>query len=232
MKKTITILLALTIVYNLTAQEKDTSVEKQFFILQKTIDDLKKEMTELREKVYEIELRTSPNQIKQQVLRTLNLPEYTHTVMLKNGSIVKGKLVKESMDEVIIQTGVGYLKILKKDIDHISDINYKEAKLVFFGPIEEKVFENRIEYEGRIKNTGLRRADFPRVIIEVYDEKAKLIASDTTYVEGNHFIYKTGVETDCTIEPEQVLPFKCVVYIPEGRKPSYYIKRVLWEEFE
>jgi len=221
--------LLISVVYS--QQKKDAS-EKQFFEIKKSIEELKKEMELLREKVYEIEIEASDSRLKEKVKNILNLPEITNTIILKNGSIIKGKLVKEDIDKVIIQTNMGYLTLYKRDIEQITSADYKEAKLIFSGPVEELVYKNRIEYNGKIKNIGLRRADFPRVIIEAYDEKANLIDADTTYLEGRPFIYKTGVQTDCTIYPEEELPFKCIIYIPEGRKYSHYIKKVEWEEFE
>lgn len=44
----------------------------------------------------------------------INVPELTHEILLNNGTIVKGKVLHEDLDRIIIQTQIGLLTISKK----------------------------------------------------------------------------------------------------------------------
>lgn len=106
----------------------------------------------------------------------INVPELTHEILLNNGTIVKGKVLHEDLDRIIIQTQIGLLTISKKEIKLTRPAEIPKAKCIIDGPITEKVHEDKRIFKGKIKNEGIRRADFPKIIFHLYDEATNLIA--------------------------------------------------------
>lgn len=217
--------------FSQTGVKKKISISKKFFKVDQNIDELRKEMAELRKQVREIEIRTSVPEIRKEINKLINVPELTHEILLNNGTVVKGKILHEDLDKIIIQTQIGQLTIFKSEIKLTRPAEVPKAKCVIDGPITEKVHEDKREFRGKIKNEGIRRADFPKIIFYLYDEATNLIASDSTFVAGNFHMYQSGVQTDATIEPGQSFPFECSVKFPTGSSVSYYIKKISWEEF-
>lgn len=218
--------------FSQTRTKKKISVSKKFFEVEQNIDELRKEMADLRKQIREMEIRTSVPEIRKEINKLINVPELTHEILLNNGTIVKGKVLHEDLDRIIIQTQIGLLTISKKEIKLTRPAEIPKAKCIIDGPITEKVHEDKRIFKGKIKNEGIRRADFPKIIFHLYDEATNLIASDSIFVRGNFHIYQSGVQTDAAIEPGQSFPFECSVEFPKGTSISYYIKKISWEEFE
>lgn len=232
MKKTIPILL-LALIFSLTASaQKKTTVTEKFFEVDQDIESLRKELAEIRRQMRELEIRVSIPEIRSEINKLIQLPEMTHEIILNNGTIVKGKIIHEDMDRLVVQTQIGQLTLSKNSIKQTRKADLPKAKCVVDGPITEKVYENRRIFKGKIKNEGIRRADFVRIIFKLYDEGTHLLAADSTLVAGNYHMYKSGVQTDAAIEPGRSFDFECAVEVPEDAKVSYYIKEIKWEEFD
>lgn len=213
-------------------QQKKTTVSRKFFEVDQSIEELRKEMAKLRKEIREIEIRTSIPEIRKEINKLIQIPELTHEIIMNNGTVVRGKVVHEDIDRVIIQTQIGHLTIFKRDIKLTRPAELPKAKCIEDGAVLEEIRENKRTYKGKIINKGVRRADFTRIIFYLFDETANLVAVDSTIVVGTFHMYKCGVQTDATIEPGQSFPFECTVEYPQESVISYYTKKIVWEEFE
>jgi len=213
-------------------QSKPSTVSRKLFEVEKSVEDLRKEMAALRQQINEMEIRTSIPEIRKEINRLIQVPELSHEIMLKNGTIVKGKILHEDLDILVVQTQIGQLTISKKEIRETRPADLPKAKCVIDGAIKEEVHENKRVYRGRIKNEGIRRADFPRIAFYLYDETTNLVAADSVIVAGTYHMFLSGVQTDATIEPGQTFNFVCEVPVPPKKAIAYYVRKVAWEEFE
>lgn len=213
------------------AQTRRTTISQKFFEVDQDIKSLREEMAEVRKQMREIELRTSVPQIRKEINKLIDVPELTHEILLKNGTIVKGKIIFEDLNRVIVQTQIGQLTISKNNIQLTREADLPKAICKVVGSVKEEVYDDKRVFSGKIQNEGVRRADFPRIAFYLYDENTELVAADSTFIQGNYHMYKSGVQTDATIDPGQTFDFKCTVAVPEGSAVSYYIKEITWEEF-
>jgi hypothetical protein len=213
-------------------QPKKSTTAQKFFETDQSIEELRKELAEIRQQIRAIELRTSTPEIRKEINKLVPVPEISHEIILKNGTLVKGKIVHEDIDKIIVQTNIGQLTISKTDVRISREAEIPHAKCTLDGPITTKIFEDKTIYTGKIKNEGARRADFPQIRMQLFNDATKLIATDSVMVAGNYHMFLTGVQTDATIEPGQSFNFEITITYPIGSKVSYYIPKISWEEFE
>jgi hypothetical protein len=214
------------------AQSQQSTINQKFFEVDQDIEALHEEIADVRRQMRELEIRVSIPEIRKEINKLIQMPVMTHEILLKNGTIVKGKIIQEDLERVIIQTQIGQLTLSKDNIKLTRKIDLPKANCVVAGTIVDEVHENKRVFRGKIKNEGVRRADFARIIFELYDEATNLLAADSTLIAGNYHMYKSGVQTDATIEPGRTFDFECAVEIPEDAAVSYYIKKIKWEEFD
>jgi len=227
----IRLLFTFTLLFSLVFSQTSQTTEK-FYEIDQNVRELRAEMNQLRRLVREIEIRSSAPAIRDEINKLIQIPEITHEIVLKNGTIVKGKILHEDIDKMIIQTQIGQLTIFKNKISLTKKVEPPHAKCIIDGAITENIYQEKRIYKGKLKNDGARRADFPRVIFKLYDESANIIARDSTFIEGTYHLYESGVQSDGAIDPGESFTFECSIAIPESAKPvSYYVKEVIWEEF-
>jgi len=214
-----------------TAKPKSTTAQK-FFETDKSIEELRKELADIRQQIRAIELRTSTPEIRKEITKLVPVPEITHEIILNNGTVVKGKIIHEDINKIIVQTNIGQLTISKTDVRISREAELPHAKCILDGPITTKIFEDKTTYTGRIKNDGARRADFTQIRLQLFSDAAKLIATDSVIVAGNYHMFPSGVQTDASIEPGQSFNFEITISYPEKSKVSYYIPKISWEEFD
>jgi len=143
---------------------------------------------------------------------------------------VQGKVLRENVDAVIVQTQIGQLTLKRNLIKDIRPAEPPKAQVVIDGPITEKNFDGKKVYSGSVKNTGLARADFARIVFKLSDPSARIVATDSAFVNGKTHMYRTGVISDTSVEPGEAVTFTCPVFIPPNTKISYYTYEVHWSE--
>ncbi len=52
---------------------------------------------------------------------------------------------------------------------------------------------DRHEFSGRIKNVGQKRADFVRVVSNLFTQTTKPAGQDSVFVKGSRIMYDSGV---------------------------------------
>ncbi|MDD5539565.1 MAG: hypothetical protein PHG61_02615 [Candidatus Marinimicrobia bacterium] len=211
---------------------KTTTTAQKFFDTDKSIEELRKELSVLRQQIRDIELRTSTPVIRKEINKLVPVPDITHEIILKNGTVVKGKIIHEDIDKIIVQTNIGQLTIFKADVRISREAEKPHAKCVLDGPITTKIFDDKTIYTGKIKNEGARRADFPQIRLQLFDDATRLVAGDSVIIAGTYHMFLSGVQTDATIEPGQSFSFELTISYPAKSKVSYYIPKITWEEFE
>ncbi|MDO9548151.1 MAG: hypothetical protein Q7J65_04200, partial [Candidatus Marinimicrobia bacterium] len=98
------------------SQKKTTTVSQKFFEVDQDIETLRKELSDVRKQMRELEIRVSIPEIRKEINNLIQLPEMTHEIILNNGTVVKGKIIHEDMDRIVIQTQIGQLTLSKNSI--------------------------------------------------------------------------------------------------------------------
>ena len=205
---------------------------EHFFKLEKSVEDVQKEIEVLRTRVMKYEHKyPAPNYTKQ-LKELINKPPPAHKISLINGSIIKGTIEKDKLDYLLVDTDVGKLTINKSDIENIDDLILPNPDVVFIGHGQEEVFETHRLFTGKVMNQGSRRGDFVRVIYNLWGGNTKLIRSDSSFVKGTQIIYHSGIVTDTVLEPKQSAQFKVLISIPDSITVTYITRDVHWALFD
>lgn len=216
-----------------TASRTQLSSEKssrQFYQLEQDLDSLKKEMRTMRRYIRNTDSDISPFLLQKELQKVLSMPEVTHEIELVNGTTVRGKIIRETVDELVVQTQIGHLTLNRNLVEDTRRAKPAKAKVVLDGPIEEETHEGKRVYRGHVKNTGLRRADFVRIVFELSNPSARTVATDSAFVDGSTHMFNTSVLSDTSIEPGESASFVCTVFTPPDTKISYYTYEIHWTE--
>ena len=209
---------------------RSTSSSEEFYTLRQDVDSLKRELRALRRFIRNTGSDISPFLLQKELKKVLSFPEVTHEIELINGTTVRGKILRETVDNIVIQTQIGHLTLERNLIKSTRKAEPTRAKVVINGPIEEEIYDGKRIYRGRVKNDGLRRADFVRVVFQLSNSAAQIVATDSAFVDGNTHMYNTSILSDTSVEPGETASFVCQVFIPPGSKINYYTYEIHWTE--
>ena len=81
-------------------------------------------------------------------------------------------------------------------------------------------------------NQGDRRGDFVRVIYNLWNENTELIISDSSFVGGPQFVYRSGIVSDTILGPNQSTQFNIQVPIPDSINVAYITRDIRWELYD
>ena len=221
-----------TDILNVFADSIEIAQTEHFFKLEKSVEDVQKEIEVLRTRVMKYEHKYPEPNYTKQLKELINKPPPAHKISLKNGSIIKGTIEKDKLDYLLVDTDVGKLTINKSDIENIDDLILPTPDVVFIGHGQEEVFETHRLFTGKVMNQGSRRGDFVRVIYNLWGGNTKLIRSDSSFVEGTQVIYRSGIVTDTVLEPNQSAQFKVLISIPDSITVTYITRDVRWALFD
>jgi len=217
---------------NIFADSVEVVQTKKFYELEKSVDDIQKEVEILQARVMEYEYKPPETNYTKQLKELIDKPPPAHKISLKNGSIIEGTIEKDKLDYLFVETDVGKLTISKSEIENIDDLILPTPDIVFIGHGQEKVFETYRIFTGKVMNQGNRRGDFVRVIYNLWGENTKLIISDTSFVEGTQVVYRSGIVTDTILEPNESMQFNVQVSIADSINVAYITRDVRWELFD
>ncbi len=205
---------------------------EHFYKLEKSLEDIQKEIELLRTRVMKYEHKSPEMNYTKQLKELIDKPPPAHKISLMNGSIIEGTIKKDKLDYLLVDTNVGKLIINKSEIESIDDLILPIPDVVFIGHGQEEVFETFRLYTGKVINQGSRRGDFVRVIYNLWGEDTQLVHSDSSFVEGTQVIYRSGIVTDTVLEPNQSAQFEVQIFIPDSIKISYITRDVRWALFD
>ncbi|GIT40561.1 MAG: hypothetical protein Ct9H300mP9_4110 [Candidatus Neomarinimicrobiota bacterium] len=119
------------------------------------------------------EKQEMPN-VTRELLDLIKVPEYQYRIELRNGTVVMGDILEESGSTLVLKTQIGKL-VLKKGEKVIRRDKHEEPspKIVFLGDPFVNIYPDRQIFSGRIKNIGKKRADFVRVISNLFTQTTK-----------------------------------------------------------
>ena len=103
-----------------------------------------------------------------------------------------------------------------------------EPKVIFLGDPFVNIYPDRHEFSGRVKNVGQKRADFVRVVTNLFTQTTKPAGQDSVFVKGSRIIYDSGVIADTALEPGQTATYNFPVKIKGKRKIQYHTMDIHW----
>jgi len=204
-----------------------------FFELKSSIDLLHQQMDSLKRviSVYEKGKGAMPT-IDEELLNLIKVPQLRHRIELQNGTIVNGEIIQEDDLGIIVQTSIGQLAIEMDRVVNITEDLPPNAKVEIMGEPYVNAFPDREEIAGTIKNVGLKRADFIRVIAHLWSATTELIQTDSVFVTGQKQKYLTGIRADTSLEPGSISEFKFTIPLSKEDKVSYRTYEVRWESYK
>jgi PBP1b-binding outer membrane lipoprotein LpoB len=203
-----------------------------FYPLKETVEDIQAQLNDLHARVIEYETRVSTPSFNTEVLKMIKIPQLNHEINLTNGTLIQGTIIQENMDQLIVQTQIGQLTIDKGNVEAIKEIAPATAKIDFVGDADEKNMTESRLYSGTVTNSGLQRADFVRIIYQLWGSETDLISSDSTFIEGTQLVYQSGIITDTALRPGETAEFFLEIKSPSDKKVQYITRDIHWDSYE
>ena len=203
-----------------------------FFEIKSSIDMLRQQVDSLKKiiSVYEEGKGAIPN-INEELLNLIKIPQLRHRIELQNGTVVNGEIIEEDDLGIVVQTSIGQLAIEKDKIIDIGEDLPPAAKVELINEPFVDIYPDREEIVGTIKNVGTKRADFVRVIANLWSPTTQLIYQDSVFISGQNTKYYTGIKAKTSLDPGSISEFKLV--IPTSNENiSYRTFEVRWESYK
>ena len=203
-----------------------------FFEIKSSIDMLRQQVDSLKKiiSVYEEGKGAMPN-INEELLNLIKIPQLRHRIELQNGTIVNGEIIEEDDLGIVVQTSIGQLAIEKDKIIDIGEDLPPAAKVELINEPFVDIYPDREEIVGTIKNVGTKRADFVRVIANLWSPTTQLIYQDSVFISGQNTKYYTGIKAKTSLDPGSISEFRLV--IPTSNENiSYRTFEVRWESYK
>tara|TARA_Y100001968_G_scaffold328460_1_gene375675 strand:+ start:11197 stop:11970 length:774 start_codon:yes stop_codon:yes gene_type:complete len=205
---------------------------KPFYTVDPKLEEIESEIALLKEQVIQYQSQISTPNFNTQVLKLLKNPGIKHEIQLSNGTTIQGVIIYENANQLIVDTQIGQLQINKNEVLNTEDILPPVANLEFIGDAIEEVYQNKRAYKGSIKNNGLKRADFVRIIYTLYDQNSELIAIDSAFISGSKQIFNSGIISDASINPGNFAEFYVEINTESEKEVKYFLRDIRWEYFE
>ena len=205
---------------------------KPFYTVDPKLEEIESEIAMLKEQVIQYQSQISTPNFNTEVLKLLKNPGIKHEIQLSNGTTIQGVIIYENIDQLIVETKIGQLQINKDEVVSTEDILPPLANLEFVGDAIEEVYQSKRAYKGAIKNNGLKRADFARVIYSLHDENSNIIAIDSVFVSGSKYIYNSGIISDAAVNPGDFAEFYVSIDLNSEQEIKYFLRDIRWEYFE
>ena len=212
--------------------ETNLVMSGSFYPIKESLDDLRREMHQLKARIVEYESRVTIPTVNKEMLKMIDAPHLKHRITLSNGTIVHGNILNEDTDKMTVETQLGQITLDKITIKEYTEVSAPapEVKIqgTFTGPEQRNEGQTFI-YSGSLINSGKYKADFVRIIFNVFDEITGLIASDSSFVDGSNIKYTNGIITDSVLQPGDHGSFSVEVNVPKGAKYEYETYDIRWE---
>ena len=205
---------------------------KPFYTVDPKLEEIESEIALLKEQVIQYQSQISTPNFNTEVLKLLKNPGIKHEIQLSNGTTIQGVIIYENADQLIVETQIGQLQINKDEVINTLDVLPPLANLEFVGDAVEEIYQNQRAYKGSIKNNGLKRADFVRVVYTLHDENSNLIYTDSAFVSGAKQIFNSGIISDASINPGDFAEFYVVIETTDDKEIKYFLRDIRWEYFE
>ena len=204
--------------------------DELFFEYESNLKALETEVDSLKSVVKGYEKgQTMPN-ISRDILELIKVPDSQHRVELQNGTVVSGELLQESDSTLTLRTQIGTLVLKKEMVVRMNEMERPGPKVVFLGEPFIDYYPDRQIFSGRIQNVGEVRADFVRVIGNLFDQATQNTGMDSVFVKGSRVVYDSNVVADTALEPGQTASYTLTVQLRKGQKTEYHTMDIHWNE--
>ena len=163
--------------------------EDTFFEYKSNLRALKNQIDSLKNIVIAFEKKQTMPNISRELLDLIKVPEYQYRIELRNGTVVMGDILEESDSTLVLQTQIGKLVLKKEMVIRRDKHEEPTPKVVFLGDPFVNIYPERQVFSGRVKNIGNKRADFVRVISNLFTQTTKPAGKDSVYVKGTRIVY-------------------------------------------
>ncbi len=201
-----------------------------FFEYRYELDELKNEIDSLKQVIRVYEKRKAMPEIDPRLLELVRKPELQHRIILNNGTVVLGEIIRETDLELTIRTQLGMLVIDRKHVVKVDEETRLSPHVEWVSDPQVFAYPKKEIIKGRVKNTGQRRADFVRVIAHLWTSTTEEIGLDSAFVNGKEMIYGTGVISDTMIDPGKTADVEIVVSVQDQSRVSYRTFDIHWSE--
>ena len=204
--------------------------EDLFFEYDSNLKALKTEIDSLKRVVKGYQKgQTMPN-VSRELLDLIKVPTFQHQVELQNGTVVAGDLLEESDSTLTLKTQIGTLVLKKEMVVRMDELKKPGPKVILLGDPFIDYYPDRQIFSGQVKNVGEIRADFVRIIGNLFDQTTSNTGTDSIFVKGTRIVYESNVVADTALEPVQTAPYTLTIPITKGRKAEYHTMDIHWEE--
>jgi len=197
-----------------------------FYPVKEDLDDIRNQINDLRARVIDYETKINIPSVNTDMLKMIDFPHLQHEVETDNGNIIRGNILSEDMDKIIIETKIGQITIEKRTVISVRTVEPLTPSIVLDSEPQEKKFADKIRYSGTVTNTGGARADFVRVIFYLWGEDANLIAADSAFVDGATRILNSGIIYDSAINPNESAEYEVDVLIDNTEQIQYVTRDI------
>ena len=202
--------------------------EDQFFEYESNLRVLKNQIDSLKSIVTAFEKKQTMPNVSREILDLIKVPEFQYRIELKNGTVVLGDILNETDSTLVLKTQIGQLVLKKEMVIKRDKHEEPEPKVIFLGDPFVNIYPDRHEFSGRVKNVGQKRADFVRVVTNLFTQTTKPAGQDSVFVKGSRIIYESGVIADTALEPGQTATYNFPVKIKGRRKVQYHTMDIHW----
>ena len=201
-----------------------------FFKYESNLKALQSEIDSLKTVVQAYDQKQKMPDISREILEMINVPNFHHRIELQNGTVVLGNIQEETDSSLTLSTQIGRLVLKKEMVIRMDEYELPAPKVEFLGDPFIDYYPDRQIFSGRIKNVGKKRADFVRVVGNLWDQTTSLAGMDSIFVKGSRIVYDTDVIADTALEPGQTTTYTLIVPVKKGMKPQYHTMDIHWEE--
>lgn len=201
-----------------------------FFEYESNLKALEIEVDSLKNVVKGYEKGQSMPNISREILDLIKIPETQSRIELQNGTVVSGEILQESDSTLTLSTRIGKLVLKKEMVVRMDELQKPGPKVVFLGDPFIDYYPDKQIFSGRVQNIGQVRADFVRVIGNLFDQTTQNTGMDSVFVKGSRVVYESNVVADTALEPGQTASYVLTVQIKKGQKTEYHTMDVHWNE--
>ena len=204
--------------------------DELFFEYESNLKALEIEVDSLKNVVKGYEKGQSMPNISREILDLIKIPETQSRIELQNGTVVSGEILQESDSTLTLNTRIGKLVLKKEMVVRMDELQKPGPKVVFLGDPFIDYYPDKQIFSGRVQNIGQVRADFVRVIGNLFDQTTQNTGMDSVFVKGSRIVYESNVVADTALEPGQTASYVLTVQIKKGQKTEYHTMDVHWNE--
>ena len=204
--------------------------DELFFEYESNLKALEIEVDSLKSVVKGYEKGQSMPNISREILDLIKIPETQNRIELQNGTVVSGEILQESDSTLTLNTRIGKLVLKKEMVVRMDELQKPGPKVVFLGDPFIDYYPDKQIFSGRVQNIGQVRADFVRVIGNLFDQTTQNTGMDSVFVKGSRVVYESNVVADTALEPGQTASYVLTVSIKKGQKTEYHTMDVHWNE--